>query len=131
MRYGPRTFMGLGPLIAAGGLLGIARLTPGFSYWYELLPPLIVFSVGLSMVVAPLTATVLADAGENDAGIASGVNNAIARVAGLLGIAVVGALVAGSSNKLDVGGYHMAMAITTGLVATGGVVGFAGIRNRA
>ena len=130
MRYGPRVFMGVGPLIAATALLGLVRLKPGFSYWYELLPPLVVFAAGLSMTVAPLTATVLADADESDAGIASGVNNAVARVAGLLGIAIVGALVAGSSNKLDLSGYHLAMAVTTGLVAVGGVTGLAGIRNR-
>ncbi len=129
MRYGPRVFMGIGPLIAAAPLLGLARLKPGFSYWFELLPPLLVFSVGLSMIVAPLTATVLGDADESDAGIASGVNNAVARVASLLGIAVVGALIAGSSNKLDVGGYQMAMFVTTGLVAVGGVIGLLGIRN--
>ena len=83
MRLGPRVFMGSGPLIAAAGLAPLVRLKPGFDYWTELLPPLIVFSVGLSLIVAPLTATVLADADESDAGIASGVNNAVARVAGL------------------------------------------------
>ena len=90
--------MGSGPLIAAAALAPLVRLKPGFDYWTELLPPLIVFSVGLSLTVAPLTATVLADADESDAGIASGVNNAVARVAGLLGIAVVGASVAGSGQ---------------------------------
>src|SRR5205085_2771547 len=109
MRLGPRLFMGAGPLVAAVSLVALVRLKPGFDYWYELLPPLLVFSVGLSMIVAPLTATVLADADESDAGIASGVNNAIARVAGLLGIAVVGASVAGANNKLDVSGYRLAM----------------------
>ena len=106
------------------------RLGPGFAYWAELLPALLVFSVGLSMIVAPLTATVLADAGERDAGIASGVNNAVARVAGLLGIAVVGAAVAGGGNTLDLSGFRMSMAITAGLVAAGGAIGLAGIRNR-
>jgi EmrB/QacA subfamily drug resistance transporter len=130
MRFGPRLFMGIGPLIAAAALLGLVRLKPGFSYWYELLPPLIVFSVGLSMIVAPLTATVLADAGEHDAGIASGVNNAVARVAGLLGIAVVGALVAGNTNTLDLAGYHLSMIVTAALVAVGGVIGLVGIRNK-
>ena len=85
MRLGPRFFMGVGPLVAAAGVLAIVRLAPGFTYWWELLLPLLVFSVGLSMTVAPLTATVLADVKETDAGKASGVNNAIARVAGLLG----------------------------------------------
>lgn len=129
MRYGPRVFMGVGPLVAAAALLGLVRLKPGFSYWVELLPPLLLFSVGLSMIVAPLTATVLADVSERDAGIASGVNNAIARVAALLGIAIVGALVAGNSNKLDVSGYHTAMLVTAVLVALGGVIGLLGIRN--
>src|SRR4051812_11264174 len=129
MRHGPRLFMGIGPLIAAVALLGFARLEPDFNYWTELLPPLLIFSVGLSMIVAPLTSTVLADAGEDDAGIASGVNNAVARVAGLLGIALVGALIAGSENTLDLGGYHMSMAITALLLAAGGAIGLVGIRN--
>ncbi len=129
MKVGPRLFMGFGPLVAAAGLLGLLRLSPGFSYWLELLPPLLVFSVGLAMIVAPLTSTVLADAGERDAGIASGVNNAVARVAGLLGIAVVGVAVAGSDNRLDLSGFRLAMGITAALVAAGGVIGLAGIRN--
>jgi EmrB/QacA subfamily drug resistance transporter len=129
MRYGPRWFMGLGPFVAAVALLGVVRLTPGFSYVWELLPALLVFSVGLSMIVAPLTATVLADAGESDAGIASGTNNAVARVAGLLGIAVVGAAVAGPQNQLDLAGFQLAMAITALLVFAGGLVGVIGIRN--
>ncbi len=130
MRHGPRWFMGIGPFVAGLALIGVIRLEPGFSYWWELLPSLLVFSVGLSMIVAPLTATVLADAGESDAGIASGTNNAVARVAGLLGIAVVGAAVAGPQNELDVAGFHLAMVITALLVVAGGVVGIAGIRNR-
>jgi EmrB/QacA subfamily drug resistance transporter len=129
MRYGPHLFMGVGPLVAAGALLALTRLEPGFSYWTRLLPPLVVFSVGLSMIVAPLTATVLADAGEHDAGIASGVNNAIARVAGLISIAALGALVAGGTNSLDVTGFHVSMLITALLVASGGVIGLLGIRN--
>ena len=131
MRFGPRLFMGFGPLIAAVGLLGLIRLHPGFSYWVDLLPALVVFSLGLSLIVAPLTATVLADTREHEAGIASGVNNAVARVAGLLGIAVVGAAVAGPHNKLDLGGFRLAMEISAALVAAGGAVGLAGIRNRA
>jgi EmrB/QacA subfamily drug resistance transporter len=129
MRIGPRFFMGTGPLVAAAGLALLVRLEPGFNYWYELLPPLVIFSVGLSLTVAPLTATVLADAGESDAGIASGVNNAVARVAGLLGIAVVGASVAGSDNKLDVSGFQLSMGITVALICAGGLIGLAGIRN--
>jgi EmrB/QacA subfamily drug resistance transporter len=130
MRLGPRFFMSVGPVIAGLALIPLVRLKPGFSYWWELLPPLVAFSIGLSMIVAPLTATVLADADESDAGIASGINNAIARVAGLLGIAVVGAAVAGTDNKLDLPGFRLAMWITAALILAGGAVGFAGIRNR-
>ena len=130
MRYGPHFFMSVGPLVTAVGVIPFVRLKPGFDYWTELLPALLLFAVGLSMIVAPLTSTVLADAGEQDAGIASGVNNAVARVAGLLGIAVVGAAIAGADNKLDLAGFRMAMWITAALVGAGGIIGLTGIRNR-
>ena len=131
MRYGPRLFMGVGPLIAGLALIGVIRLKPGFSYWSELLPSLLVFSVGLSMIVAPLTATVLADAGESDAGIASGVEQRVARVAGLLGIAVVGAAVAGPQNTarpVRASTWRWRSPRCSSLA--GGVIGIAGIRNR-
>jgi EmrB/QacA subfamily drug resistance transporter len=93
-RYGPRLFMGAGPLVAAAGFALLVRLDTHVDYLTDLLPALLVFSVGLSMTVAPLTSTVLAAADERNAGIASAVNNAIARVAGLLGTTAVGAVVA-------------------------------------
>jgi MFS family permease len=92
-RYGPRIFMGAGPLVAACGLLLFQRVGLQVDYLTEVLPGVLVFALGLSMTVAPLTAAVLAGM-EHRAGIASGVNNAIARVAGLLGTAAVGAAVA-------------------------------------
>ncbi len=95
-RYGPRRFMGGGPLVAAAGLAYLARMPARVDYVVDLLPGLVVFSIGLAMTVAPLTATVLADADESNAGIASGVNNAVARVAGLMAIAATGAIVAGT-----------------------------------
>jgi EmrB/QacA subfamily drug resistance transporter len=95
-RLGPRLFMGLGPLVTAGGLALLLRLDAHVSYATDLLPALTLFGLGLSMTVAPLTATVLAGADEQNAGIASGVNNAIARVAGLVAVAAVGAVVAAS-----------------------------------
>ncbi|HYN50110.1 MAG TPA: MFS transporter, partial [Thermoleophilaceae bacterium] len=101
-RYGPRFFMGVGPLIAALGLAWFLRLDADVDYLVDLLPGLLVFSLGLSMTVAPLTATVLADADDSNAGIASGVNNAIARVASLVTVAAVGAVVATSfGSRLD------------------------------
>jgi EmrB/QacA subfamily drug resistance transporter len=105
-RHGPRFFMGVGPLVAAAGLALFLRLDADVDYVTDLLPGLVVFSLGLAMTVAPLTATVLADADEKNAGIASGTNNAIARVASLIAIAAVGALIAssfGSSLRDDLG----------------------------
>jgi EmrB/QacA subfamily drug resistance transporter len=101
-RYGPRFFMGVGPLVTAAGAALLLRLDKDVNYLTDLLPAMLVFGLGLSMTVAPLTSTVLADADESNAGIASGVNNAIARVAGLIAIAAVGAVVAASfSSRLE------------------------------
>jgi len=101
-RYGPRAFMGCGPIVAALGLTWFTRMPADVDYVTDVLPGLLVFSLGLSMTVAPLTATVLADADESNAGIASGINNAIARVAGLLAIAALGAVVAGTfTSSID------------------------------
>jgi EmrB/QacA subfamily drug resistance transporter len=93
-RYGPRWFMGGGPLVASAGLFMLQRVGADPDYLTDLFPALVVFAIGLSATVAPLTATVLADADEHNAGIASGVNNAIARVAGLIAVAALGAMVA-------------------------------------
>jgi EmrB/QacA subfamily drug resistance transporter len=92
-RLGPRLFMGVGPLVGGAGLLLLLGLDRHADYLTKVLPGVTLFGFGLSMTVAPLTATVLADADEHHAGIASGVNNAIARVAGLLAIAAIGAAV--------------------------------------
>ncbi len=131
-RYGPRLLMGIGPLVAAAGLGLLTTVGARVNYLTDLLPPLLVFAVGLSMTVAPLTAAVLASADEGNAGTASGVNNAIARTAGLLGIAVVGAAVAaryGSRADASVGAFHLAMGISAALVAAGGLAGLIGIQN--
>ena len=92
-RIGPRIPMGVGPIIAAVGLLWLARLDSDPNYFVDLLPALLLFGLGLSMTVAPLTTTVLDAVEERHAGVASGINNAVARVAGLLAIAVLGAVV--------------------------------------
>jgi EmrB/QacA subfamily drug resistance transporter len=135
-RVGPRLFMGLGPLVAAGGILLLLRIGMHVSYAWDLLPALLGFGLGLSMTVAPLTATVLADADESDAGIASAINNAVARVAGLIGVSVTGVVVASrltgdtfAANHDSVQAFHVAMLICAALVAAGGVVGLVGIVN--
>jgi len=93
-RYGARPFLVVGPLLVAAGFALMLRYGTSVSLFTDVLPALLVFSLGLALTVAPLTATVLADASESDAGIASAVNNAIARTAGLISVAAVGAVVA-------------------------------------
>jgi EmrB/QacA subfamily drug resistance transporter len=131
MQYGPRLFMSLGPIIAGAGVLAYTRLPQNLSYWVDIVPALLVFAVGLSMTVAPLTTTVLADAGPGDAGVASGVNNAVARIAGLLAIAILGILAAGGGDHLTVHGFHVTMGAVAVLLVCGGLIGAIGIRNPA
>jgi EmrB/QacA subfamily drug resistance transporter len=129
MRFGPRFFMAAGPLLGAVSLLALVRLPTHLNYWVDLFPPLVGFAVALALTVAPLTTTVLSDAGPGDAGIASGINNAVARVAGLVAIAVIGVAAAGSTDHLSVQGFHRAMLIVAVLLGAGGVIGAIGIRN--
>jgi hypothetical protein len=161
-RYGPRLFMGGGPLLAAAGLALMQRVGADLDYWTDLLPAILVFSAGLTCTVAPLTATVLADADERNAGIASAVNNAIARVANLICVAALGAVVAAQFNagldarlhgpesaavqaarratlarvpgepaveQASVEAFHFGIGVAAAMVALGGVLGLAGIRN--
>jgi hypothetical protein len=128
--------MGCGPLIAAGGILLLLGTGLHTSYLTDLLPGLLIFAVGLSMTVAPLTATVLASADESDAGIASAVNNAVARIAGLIGVSMIGVVVAGTlsgntfaHNEDSVRAFHQALVVCAALVAAGGLIGLLGIAN--
>jgi EmrB/QacA subfamily drug resistance transporter len=91
-QHGPRFFLTVGPLLVATGFALMLRFGTNVSLPLDVLPVLLVFSLGLAVTVAPLTATVLADADTNDAGIASAINNAIARTASLLAVAAVGAV---------------------------------------
>jgi EmrB/QacA subfamily drug resistance transporter len=135
-RHGPRFFMGAGPLVAAAGILLLVRTGMHVNYVTDLLPALCVFSVGLAMTVSPLTATVLADADQTDAGIASAVNNAIARIAGLLAVSVAGIFVASrlvgdsfARNGESVSAFHEVIMMCAALIAAGGIVGAIGITN--
>jgi hypothetical protein len=99
-RYGPRWFLVAGPLVTAAGFGLMQRYGTSVSLFGDVLPALLVFSLGLALTVAPLTATVLADADESEAGMASAVNNAIARTAALIAVAAVGALVSAYYARL-------------------------------
>jgi predicted MFS family arabinose efflux permease len=135
-RFGPRLFMGAGPFVAAAGLLLLLRTGNDTAFATHLLPALLLFSLGWSITVAPLTAAVLADADETDAGIASAINNAVARAAGLVGIAVVGVVVASTlvgdtfaPNNESVRAFHQVVVICAALVSAGGMAGIIGITN--
>lgn len=101
-RIGPHRFMAAGPMIAGAGLLLLMRTNAEANYLTQIFPGVIVFGLGLAMTVAPLTATVLGSVEPGHSGLASGVNNAVARVAGLIAIAALGAVVSGSFQaRLD------------------------------
>jgi EmrB/QacA subfamily drug resistance transporter len=126
-RIGARLPLTIGPLVIALGLLWMTQIDPGDSYLTSILPAVIVFGAGLTLVVAPVTATVLAAADTRHSGIASGVNNAVARVAGLLAVAVL-PVVAGLSGDSFYDpakmthGFHVGMVVCAILAAAGGIL---------
>jgi EmrB/QacA subfamily drug resistance transporter len=126
-KIGARIPLTAGPLVIALGLLWMTQIDPGDSYVSSILPAVIVFGLGLTLVVAPVTATVLAAADSRHAGIASGINNAVARVAGLLAVAVL-PVVAGLTGDSFYDpakmthGFHVAMVVCAALAACGGVL---------
>ena len=126
-KIGPRLPLTIGPLIIAAGLLLMLRINPGDSYVGYVLPAVFVFGLGLTFVVAPVTATVLAAVDSSHAGIASGVNNAVARVAGLLAVAVIPVIAGLTGDKFYepshmTHGFHVGMMVCAILAALGAVV---------
>lgn len=133
-RIGPRALMTVGALVAAAGMTLFARVQPGASYLTTILPAIVVFGIGLSILVAPLTSAVLSAVSDSDTGIASGINNAVARLAGLIATAALPlAAGIGGSAKIEgaafAAGYARAMFISAGLCAAGAVVAFLTVRS--
>jgi EmrB/QacA subfamily drug resistance transporter len=134
-RIGPRRPMTFGPLLMAGGLLLMLRIGAGGSYLLNVLPAIIVFGLGLTLTVAPLTAAVLAAAEDRHAGVASGVNNAVARTAGLLSVAVLPLVMGLSGNDFNLAaplaqGFHRAVICCAVLVTVSAVIAWFGISDR-
>jgi EmrB/QacA subfamily drug resistance transporter len=125
-RHGPRLYMTLGPLIAAAGYLLMTRVDVSFDFWTQLLPGLVVFGLGLSMTVSPLTAAVLAAVDPAQSGIGSAINNAISRIAGLVAIAFTGVIIGGS---MDFAGFRQGSFVVAALFVLAGLISWAGIRN--
>jgi EmrB/QacA subfamily drug resistance transporter len=125
-RFGPRIPLTAGPLVAAAGTAWLAFVDAGDSYWLDILPGVLLFGLGLVLLVAPLTTTVLAAAPDRLAGTASGVNNAVSRAAGLLAVAALPSLVGLSARDYAdpvalTDGYRAAMLVVTGLLVAGGL----------
>lgn len=125
-RWGARVFMTVGPIIMAAGCLLLLTVSEPFSYWWQVLPSMLVFGLGLALTVSPLTAAILGSIEAVHAGVASAVNNAVARIAGLLTIAALALIVAGD---LDLAGLHRVAVVCAVLLAAGGVVSWLGIRD--
>jgi EmrB/QacA subfamily drug resistance transporter len=133
-RIGPRVPMTLGPLLVAAGFVLYTRIGPGSAYLADILPGMLVFAFGLTLTVAPLTATVLAAAPAEHAGMASAVNNTVARAAGLLAVAIlpVAAGISGAGaldpTRFD-DGFRIAVLLAAALCAAGALISWFGIRN--
>ncbi|KKK06105.1 MFS transporter [Micromonospora sp. HK10] len=126
-RIGPRLPLTVGPVVAAAGLLLLRRVGPGASYWTDVLPGVVLFGAGLTLVVAPLTASVLAAVADRFAGVASGFNNAASRAGGLLAVAALPLLVGLSGTGYEqkgalAGAYRGALAWCAGLLVAGAVL---------
>ncbi|MEJ7719332.1 MAG: MFS transporter [Ilumatobacteraceae bacterium] len=132
-RIGPRIPMTVGPLLVAAGMAWMTTIEPGTRYATGILPPVLVFGLGLTLTVAPLTATALAAVDDHHAGVASGVNNAVARTGQLLAVAAVPVIagfvpgeVIGGEQLTD--GFHTAMWAAAGMAALAAVVSWTTVR---
>ena len=130
-RIGPRIPMGVGPIVCAVGAVLLAGLDAGSTYVADVLPGVIVFGLGLSLTVAPLTVTALTSAADRHAGVASGVNNAVARAAGLMAVAVLPLAAGVGTSLIDpttlAPASSTSMLICAGLLVAGGLLALATI----
>ncbi|WP_448810049.1 DHA2 family efflux MFS transporter permease subunit [Agromyces bauzanensis] len=125
-RFGPRIFMTTGPIVVAVGYLLTVSVQRDLNYWAQFLPGILVVGLGMAMTVAPLTSAILGAVDPARAGIGSAVNNAVARIAGLVAIASIGVIV---GSQLDVDGYRRAAVAVAAFLVVGGVISWIGIRN--
>jgi len=127
-RFGPRLFMTVGPILMGLAALWYLNVGEKFNYWWQVLPGILLFGLGITLTVSPLTSAILGSIEKERSGIASAVNNAVSRVAGLILTAMIAVIVGG---KLDLNGFHRAAIVTSALLIAGGLVSFLGIRNPA
>lgn len=125
-KHGPRAFMSIGPLVAGIGFATMYFVDQSVSYW-QLLPGILLFGLGLSITVAPLTTAILSAVSNSRSGIASAVNNAVTRIAGLIAIAAVGPLV---GEALGYESFKHIVIVMAALMIAGGLISAAGITNK-
>ena len=117
--------MTIGPLTMGAGFLLMLTVTDPLQFWLQMMPGILLFGLGLSITVAPLTSAILGAVSTAQSGIGSAVNNAVSRVAGLVAIACAGTIIGGT---LDTDAFHRVVLVTAVLFIAGGLVSFAGIR---
>jgi EmrB/QacA subfamily drug resistance transporter len=127
-KHGPRLFMTTGPLITASGFLWMLLVRDPIDVWWQIVPGVVLFGFGLAVTVAPLTSTVLSQIPPARSGIASAVNNAVSRVAGLVAVAFLGVIAGGA---LTVDGFHRVVVVVAVLLAVSALVSFVGLRGVA
>ncbi|MGL4339938.1 MAG: MFS transporter [Rhodoglobus sp.] len=125
-KFGPRLFMTIGPVIAGGGYLIFLTMGDSVNYWWQVLPGAVVFAVGISVTVAPLTSAILGSIPSEQRGTGSAINNAIARIAGLIAIAAISVIV---PDVFDLAGFHRVVMVAAGLLFLGGIVSLIGVHN--
>ncbi len=126
-RYGARWFMAAGPFICGIGMVTMLRVDHMVTYWPQLFPGVLLFGIGLSVTVAPLTSAILGAIESRRAGIGSAINNAVARIAGLVAIAMLGLVV---GPALNVAGFHRGVLMVAVLLFLGAIISGVGIQNR-
>jgi EmrB/QacA subfamily drug resistance transporter len=125
-KYGPRFFMGFGPLLMAAGFTLLLPLDETINYWTDMLPGITLFGLGLSVTVAPLTSAILGSIDPRHSGIGSGINNAVSRIAGLIAVALLGIIIGGQLSTI---GFRNGMLFSIILLAVGGIISLLWIQN--
>jgi EmrB/QacA subfamily drug resistance transporter len=126
VRIGPRLPVSIGPVVVGAGLLLATRIASDQGYWTHVFPAILAMSVGMTLAVAPLTSTVLAAVKSHQTGMASGFNSAVARLGGLIAVALMGAVLA-QRGKTMLGPFAIALVVMGIVAALGGVAAWFGL----
>jgi EmrB/QacA subfamily drug resistance transporter len=126
-RIGPRWPLTIGPMVVATGLLLATRIATGQAYWMDVLPGVGVMAVGMALAVAPLTSAILITVDPEHTGMVSGFNSALSRTGGLIGVALLGAVLA-SSGKAILQPYEVALVVAAVVATLSGIVAFLGLK---